>query len=83
MSPTRFEMMNELRRLLGMAEETEMLIDWVQDAWQTYDLLIERIGEEYAHQIMNAINLLPEDDIQNDLTAYDHTRERANQCLLN
>jgi len=76
-------MMNELRRVLGHTEETEILIDWVQDAWQTYDVLIERVGRERAHQIINAVNLFPDVVTRHDLTSYDHTDEHANQYLLN
>jgi hypothetical protein len=78
MRPTRFEMMNELRRILGHNEETEHMIDWIQDAWQTYDVLIERVGRERAHQIINAMDLFPAVVIRDDLTSYDPTNEHAN-----
>jgi hypothetical protein len=76
-------MMNELRRILGHSEETVHMIDWVQDAWQTYDVLIERVGRERAYQIINSIDLFPAAIIQSDLTAYDHTNEPTDECLLN
>ena len=83
MKPTRFEMLNELRSILGHSEETEHLIDWLQDAWQTYDALIERVGRERAYQIINAIDIFPDTVTQHDLTFYDHTNEHADQYLLN
>jgi hypothetical protein len=83
MRPTRFEMMNELRRILGPSEETEHVIDWVQDAWQTYDVLIERVGRECAYQIINAMDLFPTVVTQKRLTAYDHTAEPTDEYFLN
>jgi hypothetical protein len=83
MRPTRFEMINELRRILGHNEETEHVIDWVQDAWQTYDVLIECVGRERAHQIINAMDILPDVVTWHDLTSYGHANEHASPYLLN
>ena len=83
MRPTRFEVMNELRSILGHAEETEILIDWLQDAWQTYDALIERVGKERAYQIIHTMGLFPDAVTQPDLASYDHTNEHVDQYLLN
>ena len=83
MKPTRFEVMNELRGILGHTEETEHLIDWLQDAWQTYDALIERVGKERAYQIINVLDMLPDVVTQHDLISYDHTNEHIDQYLLN
>ena len=83
MRPTRFEMMNELRSILGHTEETEILIDWLQDAWQTYDALIKRVGKERAYQILNAMDIFPDAVTQHNLISYDHTNEHIDQYLLN
>ncbi len=83
MRSTRFEMMDELRSIIGHTEETEILIDWLKDAWQTYDALIKRVGKERAYQMINAIDIFPDTVTPHDLTSYDHTSEHADQCFLN
>ena len=83
MRPTRFEMIHKLRRILGPTEETEILIDWLQDVWQTYDALIERVGKERAYQTINAMDIFPDAVTQHDLTSYDTTNEQTNPYLLN
>jgi hypothetical protein len=83
MRPTRFEMKNELRSILGHTEETEILIDWLQDAWQTYDALIKRVGKECASQIINTMDIFPDVVTQHDLIVYDHANEHVDQYLLN
>lgn len=83
MRQTRFASIDELRHMLGHSEETEHMIDWIQDAWQTYDLLIKRIGREHAHQIINAMERAPDDVSLYGLTSYDHTNEWTCIHLLN
>lgn len=43
-------MIMQLRRELGANEDTEHLIDWLQDAWSTLDMLRERFDETRARQ---------------------------------
>jgi hypothetical protein len=83
MRQTRLEIIKELSSVLGHSEETEHVIDWVQEVWETYDFLVKRVGREHAHQIMNAIDVCPDVFPQDDLTLYRHTHEQMNQCLLN
>lgn len=83
MKRTRFEMIKELQGVLGHSEETEHIIDWIRDAWETSDFLVKRIGREHAYQIINAIEVCPSGSIQGSLAPYDHTSEHANQYLLN
>ncbi len=83
MRPTRFDVMNELRSIIGHTEEAEILIDWLQDAWQTYDALIERVGKERAYQIINVMDMFTDTITHHDLTSYDHTNENVDQYLLN
>lgn len=83
MKQARLEIIKELHYIFGHSEETEHVIDWVQDTWETYDFLIKRIGREHAHQIMNAMDICPDVFSQDDLTSYRHTHEQMNQCLLN
>ena len=66
MRSTRFEVMHDLRRVLGATEKTEILIDWLQDAWQTYDVLIGCIGEERAQQMITTRDLFSEVAIRTD-----------------
>jgi hypothetical protein len=41
-----------LRHELGDSQETEILIDWLLDMWETMDLLVQRFGER-AHKIIH------------------------------
>ena len=83
MRQTRFEIIKELQCMLGYSEETEHVIDWVRDVWETYDFLVKRIGRERAHQIINAMEVCPDVITRDDLTPYNHANEQTNQCLLN
>ena len=71
MKPTRWQRLHELQRRLGPGEATEQLLDWVRDAWETYDLLIDRVGRSCASQVMNTQSLsssvADEQDIDEDL----------------
>ncbi len=83
MRQTRFGTINRLRDVFGRSEETEHVIDWVQDVWETYDLLVKLVGRECAHQIINAMDVCPDPGTPDDLTSYDHINAHANHCLLN
>ncbi len=83
MRQTRFEIIDRLRYTLGHGEETEHVIDWARDVWETSDLLIKLVGRECAHQIINAMNVCPDSGTPYDLASYDLINEHANQCLLN
>lgn len=83
MRQTRCEIINGLRYMLGHSEETELVIDWVRDVWETSDHFVKRVGRECAHQIINAMNVCPDSDTPYDLASYDLTNEYAHQCLLN
>jgi hypothetical protein len=52
--PERSAILNILRHFLGNAEETEHLIDYLQEMWETIDLLIARFGNEGASKIIHA-----------------------------
>ena len=83
MRPTRLEAVKELRRILGYSEETEHVIDWMRDAWETSDFLVKRIGRERTYQITNAMEVYLDDMMRDHLVSYDHTSDYANQYLLN
>jgi len=48
-----------LREELEKSEETEFLVDWVEDMWATIDTLIQRFGEENTRKIIFAHSALP------------------------
>src|SRR4051812_35110125 len=43
--PLRHTVVMVLREELGASKETEHLIDWVEDMWETIDRLVLRFGE--------------------------------------
>ena len=57
--PFRHAVAIVLREELGKSEETEFLVDWVEDMWATIDTLIQRFGEEDARKIILAHSALP------------------------
>jgi hypothetical protein len=57
--PLRHAVAIVLREELGKSEETEFLVDWVEDMWATIDTLIQRFGEEDARKIILAHSALP------------------------
>jgi len=60
MKQTKLEIIKELHCMLGHSEETEHVIDWVHDTWETYDFLVKRIGREHAYRIINAMDVCPD-----------------------
>jgi hypothetical protein len=61
--PTRHYIKQVLRHELGNTEETEHLIDYVQELWETWDMLIERFGTKDAQKIINAPSHLSENRV--------------------
>jgi hypothetical protein len=56
---TRVEIIAALSRELGNSEETEHLIDWLLDVWETVDILVERFGAECARSMLLAESAAP------------------------
>lgn len=52
--PTRYYLKQVLLHELGDTEETAILLDDIQAAWETMDLLIERFGQEDTQKILTA-----------------------------
>ena len=52
--PLRHTVVILLRQTLEQAVETEHLIDWVEDLWETIDILVQRFGEAEANKIIHA-----------------------------
>lgn len=44
----------QLRKELGTSEETEQLIDWLVDSWDTLEMLRDRFGDARAIRIFTA-----------------------------
>ena len=57
--PFRHAVAVVLREELEKSEETEFLVDWVEDMWATIDTLIQRFGEENTRKIIFAHSALP------------------------
>jgi hypothetical protein len=51
---TRHALIELFGQELGHSEQTDILIERVQDLWETIDLLIECFGNELAHRIIKA-----------------------------
>jgi short-subunit dehydrogenase involved in D-alanine esterification of teichoic acids len=51
---TQYDVLNVLRHELGQSEETEHLLDWIQEMWETTNMLIDRFGVELARKIILA-----------------------------
>ena len=52
--PTRHHIQAMLRHEFGDTADTEYLLGDLKDVWETFDLLIELFGIEYAHKMINA-----------------------------
>jgi hypothetical protein len=52
--PTRYYIKQVLQHELGDTEETNHILDYVQELWETTDMLVERFGIEDAQKIINA-----------------------------
>lgn len=50
--PTRVQFLDLLPRVLGDTEETAHLIDYIEEMWETIDLLISRFGHARAKKII-------------------------------
>lgn len=63
--PERYHIPDVLRHIRGDTEATAHLIDYIEEMWETIDLLVELLGKEDAHKIISApgfpIQDLPED----------------------
>jgi hypothetical protein len=58
---TRQEIIAQIRKELGNCEDTEHLIDWLEDLWATFEVLTDRFGEGRAIQVVTAQAPLPQE----------------------
>lgn len=63
---TRYEIIEEIRQQPERSEQTEILIDYLQDMWETIDLLRKRFGDTRTQQIIAASSYIREDYILDD-----------------
>ena len=52
--PLRHTVIILLRQTLEHEVETEHLIDWIEEMWETIDTLVQRFGEAEANKIIHA-----------------------------
>ena len=52
--PERHAILDVLTHLRGKTEETAHLTDYIQDMWETVDILKKEFGEEDTQKIINA-----------------------------
>ena len=52
--PTRYAIVDVIRRELPKDEETDILIGRLWDMWETHDLLLQQFGAETMEIIINA-----------------------------
>ncbi len=62
MKDEQHKCIEQLRRELGNNEETEHLIDWLLDAWCTWEMLRERFEEARAWQLYTTPALVSSPD---------------------
>lgn len=55
MRKSQAEILTELRLRLGHNENTEHIIDWVNDLWYTRDFLVRQFGREYTSVLLEAV----------------------------
>lgn len=59
MDSTQQSLVDQLSQELGKSEDTDILIEWLIDAWSTREMLVKRFGEVRAMQIFTASAPLP------------------------
>ncbi|GHO98389.1 hypothetical protein KSF_084370 [Reticulibacter mediterranei] len=53
---TRYELLEQIRQERGSKEQTEILIDYIQELWETIDLLKKTYGEARTQEILTAFS---------------------------
>ena len=51
---TRHDLIAQIREEGGEGEQTEILIDYIQELWETIDLLQQRFGKKRTQEIVEA-----------------------------
>jgi hypothetical protein len=56
---TRYDLLQRIREEQGNSEQTEILIDYIEELWETIDLLHKQFGKERTEEIINASSPFP------------------------
>ncbi|MBA2679533.1 MAG: hypothetical protein H0U76_14195 [Ktedonobacteraceae bacterium] len=83
MRTTRTEIITELRHRLGQSEQTEHLIDWVFDTWETNDFLLKCFGRAYTFTIIEAVESCSSALQLDDFVLCEPSHEEVYRSLLN
>jgi hypothetical protein len=54
----RYALLEEIRKEKGASQQTEILFDYIEEMWETIDVLREVFGEERAQEIIHSSSLL-------------------------
>ena len=83
MSKPRTEILTQLWCQLGPGEQTEHLIDWILDVWETMDFLLKRFGRVSTFMIVEAVESSSTDFRLDDFVVCEPTHEALLSSLLN
>jgi hypothetical protein len=83
MKKTRAEILIELRHRLGANENTEHLLDWIFDVWETRDFLLRLLGREYTNTIIEATESSFTDILPDERVLCELPLEEVNSFALN
>jgi hypothetical protein len=54
----RYALLEEIRAEKGASQQTEILIDYIEEMWETVDLLRKVFGEQRTEEIIHSPSLL-------------------------
>lgn len=83
MRKTQMEIITDLRHRLGQNEQTEHLIDWVLDMWETRKFLLKRFGRAYTFTIVEAVESCSSALPLDDFVLCEPSHEEVSRSLLN
>ena len=52
--PERHAVLAVIKHMRGESEHTAHMLDWIQDVWETLDILLQEFGEEDTRKILSA-----------------------------
>jgi len=83
MRKTQMEIITDLRHRLGQNEQTEHLIDWVLDMWETRNFLLKCFGGAYTFTIIEAVESCSSALQLDDFIPCEPSHEEMDRFLLN
>lgn len=54
----RYTIVQQIRNEKGASEQTEILIDYIEEMWETIDFLRKVFGEQRTQEIIQSLSLL-------------------------